>query len=78
MIKEWILEYFIENSDEKTKIDTEVNYMEIGIIDSFGLIEFIEELENEFSIKFTNDDFSNRKFVTVGGLTEIVFNKISK
>ena len=78
MIKEWILEYFIENSDEKTKIDTEVNYMEIGIIDSFGLIEFIEELENEFSIKFTNDDFSNRKFVTVDGLTEIVSNKISK
>lgn len=54
----------------------EYNYFKNGYIDSLSLIKFVVEIEEKFDITITDDDITNSRFQTVGGLIEIVSNKI--
>lgn len=54
----------------------EFNYVESGYIDSIGIIQFIAELESEFSIEFTDDEISSPEFKTVGGIIKIIEKKL--
>ena len=76
--EEWIINWFIENTDvNSTKIKNNLNenYLGKGWIDSFKFISFITEIEDYFKLKFSNDEFQNRKFATIHGLVEILRNK---
>ena len=46
------------------------------MIDSFKFISFITEIENFFKIKFSNDEFQNRDFASIEGLSKILSEKI--
>tara|TARA_B100000212_G_scaffold209241_1_gene157986 strand:+ start:23459 stop:23704 length:246 start_codon:yes stop_codon:yes gene_type:complete len=71
----WITQWFESSSGEN--IDLEENFFEAGLIDSFGVIELVEEIENEFNIKFDQIDFQNRGFPTISGLSVIIEDKIA-
>lgn len=71
----WITQWFETSSGEN--IDIEENFFEAGLIDSFGVIELIEEIENEFNIKFDQIDFQNRDFPTISGLSLIIEDKLA-
>ena len=74
-IKGWIVKWFVENAnaDETTlKKDYSVNYFDAGFIDSFTFISLIGELEETFGIEFDNDQFVDREFATIDGLTGII------
>lgn len=43
-----------------------------GRIDSFGVIELIAEIENEFAIEFSELHFQDRRFRTINGISEII------
>jgi len=78
--KNWIIEWFNKNSHiEKDVIKNNIteNYLEKGWVDSLNFITFINDIENEFNIRFSNDEFQNRKFSTITGLTEIIEVKIN-
>lgn len=49
-----IIEKF--NYDKKIKLDSETDLFSAGILDSFGMVEYIVALEKEFGIKISNDD----------------------
>ena len=51
------------------------NYFENGWLDSLKFIELINDVEQEFEILFSNDEFQNRKFATINGLKEIITGK---
>ena len=73
--REWIIQWFLANAnaDEKTlRESVEENYFDKGLIDSFTFISLIADIEETFSIEFDNDQFIDRKFATVAGLTDIV------
>nr|WP_279381356.1 acyl carrier protein [Candidatus Thiosymbion oneisti] len=57
------------------ELDRDDNYFEVGAIDSFSVIELIENVENRFSIRFTEQDFQDRRFVTLSGLAELIREK---
>ncbi|MBI4308465.1 MAG: acyl carrier protein [Chloroflexi bacterium] len=52
-----------------------LNYFEAKLIDSLGVIELITEVEDHFGISFTDRDFQDRRFSTIGGLEEIIMER---
>lgn len=49
-----------------------------GVIDSFDVIELIENIETHFGIRFSETDFQDRRFVSIAGLSEIVGEKTER
>ena len=75
-ILDWICNWFISRN-EGLELELEENFFEIGLIDSFGVIELIEEIEEEFKITFNQLDFQDRRFSSIKGLSIIVSTKIN-
>lgn len=71
---DWLVKTFQEKSG-KSDINTENNFFEQGLIDSFDIIMLIEEIEQKFNIRFTDEDFQNRNFATISGLADIIAKK---
>lgn len=77
--KEWLIEWFQKHGREGSSVVSfrgSDNYFEQGWIDSFSFIALISELETHFNIRFGNDEFHNRAFSTIDGLTEIINHKL--
>jgi acyl carrier protein len=49
-----------------------------GLIDSFGIIELLEETEKQFSISFDDRDLTRYPFSTADDFAKIIDKKISK
>ncbi len=47
-------------------------YLDIGIIDSIGIVEMIMEFEEKFNIHFDADCMQSYEFQTIGGLIQII------
>ena len=73
-IEQWVRGWFTERAPEM-ELNRDDNYFEKGAIDSFGVIELIEEMESHFSVRFTEQDFQDRRFATLSGLVEILREK---
>jgi len=76
---QWIIKWFIENTDVhafEIRKNLKENYLGKGWIDSFKFISFITEIEDFFKIKFSNDEFQNRDFASIEGLSKILSEKI--
>ena len=79
MTKEWIINWFIKNSsltEVQVRENTSANYFEQHWLDSFEFINFVTDLEEQFSISFSNDEFQNRNFATIDGLAKIIEEKL--
>ena len=48
------------------------DYFESEFIDSFGVIQLVEDTEQHFKLRFDERDFQDRRFSTVVGLAEII------
>jgi len=76
-IKKFILNYFVNKTKKmREELLCNVSYFDENYIDSLGIFELITTLENEYGFEFTEDDFQNRDFVTINGLSKIVKDKI--
>lgn len=73
---DWLKQWFINKNNLSEFPDSaeNKNYFEMGLIDSFSVIELIEEIEVEFKIKFNQNHFQDRRFSTIQGLAEIIAN----
>jgi len=72
---EWLICWFRDNTNlERAEIDGKMreNYFEKGWIDSFKFMTLINDMENEFGITFSNDDFQDREFSNIEGLSRII------
>ncbi len=79
--KSWIVKWFLKNSnlsENEINESPEENYLIKGWIDSLKFISFISDIENEFKISFSNDEFQNRKFATINGIVKIIEVKINE
>ena len=72
-----ILGYIKDNSDiSSTKeIPLDESLLSSGILDSFGIIEFVEFVESEFDIKIPDEDFSSKNFGSVNNVIKYVISK---
>lgn len=75
MEKEVIIDWFVEHSNisvDEIECDLDINYLEKGLIDSFGFLELISFCENQFGYTFADEDFSNDNIFTINGLINIL------
>ena len=52
-------------------------YLEVAHIDSFGLNEFVMEIEDQFNVALSPEDTQSEEFRSVGGLVELIENRIN-
>ncbi len=74
--QKWLVDWFAANSgDAAGKSAEEIlesDYFADGFVDSFGVISLVAEIEDAFSVRFSEDDFQNRDFSRVKGLADII------
>ena len=77
MIKEWILDWFEDNtyiSREKLSADSSLNYFDSGILDSFGFITLVTDIEDYYEIKLDAAHFQQESFFCIDGLSEVIYD----
>ena len=52
------------------------NYLESGVIDSYGLIMLIEDIEDRYSFQFDIRELQDVRFTTVSGLAGFIYEKV--
>ena len=53
-------------------------YLDVGHIDSFGIINFILAIEDEFSISLTPKDTESDEFRNIEGLIKTITKRLEK
>ena len=74
-IKDWLINWFSKHSSmdvEEIKAACTVNYMEQCMIDSFSFVMLLSDIDDEYGIAFTNDDFLNPDFMNIDGLAKLI------
>jgi acyl carrier protein len=74
-IEAWLQEWFAARGARPARDE---NYFDANAIDSFGVIEMIEAIEDHFKLKFRQHDFQDRRFATIAGLAEIVHERLQQ
>ena len=59
-----------------TKGIEDFNYVDSGVIDSFEILSFIMEIQNEFEIKLTPEDLQEERIKTIGGIAGMIIEKL--
>jgi D-alanine--poly(phosphoribitol) ligase subunit 2 len=68
-IKEFLENNFLIDFDE---IEANQNLFESGFIDSYGFIELINFLENEFDITIQNEELVNESLISLSSITNYI------
>ena len=74
-IKEWLIDWFTKHSSldaDGIKAVSTANYMEAGMIDSFSFVMLISDIDDEYGVAFTNEDFLNPDFMNIDGLARMI------
>lgn len=77
-VQSWIVEWFVKNSNlDQKQIEQNMNenYLLKGWIDSLKFIQLITEIEASFNMSFSNDEFQQREFSTIMGLTKTISSR---
>tara|TARA_B100000902_G_C26901574_1_gene712361 strand:- start:108 stop:374 length:267 start_codon:yes stop_codon:yes gene_type:complete len=77
-IKIDILKYLRKNPiiSKLKKIPEDKSLLQLGYIDSFGLIELIEFIEKNFHIKLKGNEITLDAFGSINKICDLVFKKI--
>jgi acyl carrier protein len=74
----WLINWFVNNvglTSQEVLMKASENYFELGWIDSLKFVNFILEIEQEFGVHFSNEDFQDRDFGTLEGLSRYISKK---
>ncbi len=53
----------------------DTDYFEAGWLTSMEVVEFVAEIEQRFSMQFSESDLQDPRFVTIAGLTELILER---
>lgn len=77
----WIFEWIEKKgklASDESPSDMEINYFEAGWIDSILFIMFLNDIEEKFGIEFYADEFLDRRFSTIKGISALIDAKRSR
>lgn len=60
----------IPGESEQARLDCA--YLDIGVIDSLGIIEMVNYFEETFPIRFSSSDMQSESFRSIGGLIDLI------
>ena len=73
-IRAFIINNFLFDSEENT-LENDASFLEQGIIDSTGVLELVEWLENTFAIKVEDEELLPDNLDSVDQLVQFVAKK---
>jgi acyl carrier protein len=78
-----VREFVIKAVEKRLKLPTSChidtfNYVDSGYVDSIAIMRFILEIEVEFNIDISSEEIESAEFRTVGGLTKIIYSRITE
>jgi len=73
-IKQFMKETFLLELNEDITEDSDL--FRLGVINSIGYIKLIDFLEQEFNIRFSEEEILSNIFVTLSSILECVENKV--
>jgi len=76
-IADFMQKQFLFTFDGRT-VTAETNLFESGHLDSFGFVELVTFLEQEFAIKLSDDDLLSNRLNSLASLTAVVEEKLSR
>ena len=77
-IKEWLINWFSSHSSlsvSELEASSKEDYLKKGIIDSFSFVMMISDIDDEFDVAFTNDDFLDPRFSNIDGLATMIIER---
>jgi acyl carrier protein len=82
-IRKTVLNFFSHQGKKSLTGATEAerldcNYLDIGVIDSMGIILMVTEFEEKFDIRFTAEDMQSYEFQTPAGLIRLIEHRLSE
>ncbi|MBT4034788.1 MAG: acyl carrier protein [Candidatus Marinimicrobia bacterium] len=76
-IEEFIINYLRSNSGLSPQEDlTGLDFVDSGILDSFGILSMIMDVESRFSIKLAPENLVESRAKTVEGLASLIVNEM--
>jgi acyl carrier protein len=72
-VVELLIQYSVQTLDS---VDENYNFVTSGLLDSFSLLSFITDVEEQFQIAFTPDELTSELMQTISGLSAAVSRKI--
>ena len=73
IVRNFIIENFLFDDDGSLKDDT--SFLDEGIIDSTGILELVEFLDEEFSITIEDDELIPENLDSINNVTKFVVGK---
>jgi acyl carrier protein len=81
-IQEWLVSWFANRGKIEPKenyaIDVsldDVDYFAAGWLTSMEVVEFVTQIEDRFSMQFSDRDLQDPRFVTLAGLNELILRR---
>jgi acyl carrier protein len=73
-VKDFILDNFLF-TDEKTAISVDESFMNKGIVDSTGMLEIVNYIEEEFKIRVEDDELIPENLDSINNIVAFVEKK---
>lgn len=72
-IEQWLAGWFKDNGRQgDIALDTGADFIEQGWIDSFGILQLLAGVEEQFHVELNESHFAAEGFSTIAGLAGIV------
>jgi len=74
-ILSWLRKWFVSRGKTSQLPDSsfvDLDYFAAGWLTSMEVVEFVTEIEHRFGIQFSDGDLQDPRFVTIGGMTELI------
>ena len=61
---------------KKENIPLDQGFISSGVLDSFGFVEMIGNIENSFDLEFTDEEINRENFSNVNTIADLITDKI--
>lgn len=61
---------------ERSSVNLQEDFLYAGIVDSFGLIQLLSYIQEEFGVSFSEDELEDKSLRTLEGLSQAVYRKL--
>ena len=65
-------------AEEYPNIPRNCSLLEIGIFDSFGIVELVDFIENHWSIEIHNSELTEERFGGIDKMSQVIYEKLNE
>jgi acyl carrier protein len=77
-VLQWLNAWFAgkgRTAPQNATSSADIDYFEAGWLTSMEVVEFVTQIEEHFGMQFSEDDLQDARFVTIGGLAELIIER---